>query len=178
MKKLSRREFLAFSAAAILDLYTAGPASGQGHVHHGEIRVSLDEEPELVFEGQLGVLTYPVVAGRKGYGTPRGEFSVLRKVHKPSWCPNPERRWVQRTEWYMEYYSRTGNRCIPYSHPNHPLGPWKLIFEPHGYAIHGKGDKALDKGSRYASHGCIRMRDEDICELAPMVGVGTPVLIG
>ena len=44
-----------------------------------------------------------------------------------------------------------------------------------GYAIHGT-DKPESVG-RSVSHGCVRMRNEDIERLFPMVAVGTPVYI-
>jgi lipoprotein-anchoring transpeptidase ErfK/SrfK len=44
-----------------------------------------------------------------------------------------------------------------------------------GYAIHGT-DKPESIGQS-VSHGCVRMRNEDIEQLYPMVAVGTPVYI-
>ena len=44
-----------------------------------------------------------------------------------------------------------------------------------GYVIHGT-NKKFGIGTR-VSHGCFRMRNEDITELFPQVPVGTPVTI-
>lgn len=54
------------------------------------------------------------------------------------------------------------------------LGAYRLNMGE-GYGIHGT-DKPGSIGSA-ASHGCIRMRNEDISQLVQLVDVGTPVYI-
>jgi lipoprotein-anchoring transpeptidase ErfK/SrfK len=44
-----------------------------------------------------------------------------------------------------------------------------------GYAIHGTNQP--DSIGRAVSHGCVRLRNEDIAKLYAMVEVGTPVYI-
>jgi hypothetical protein len=44
-----------------------------------------------------------------------------------------------------------------------------------GYAIHGTNNPSSI--GRSVSHGCIRMRNEDIEQLFPMVAIGTPVYV-
>ena len=44
-----------------------------------------------------------------------------------------------------------------------------------GYGIHGTNDPASI--GRSASHGCVRLRNEDIAQLYGMVNIGTPVYI-
>ncbi len=44
-----------------------------------------------------------------------------------------------------------------------------------GYAIHGTNQP--DSVGRAVSHGCVRLRNEDIDKLYAMVEVGTPVYI-
>jgi lipoprotein-anchoring transpeptidase ErfK/SrfK len=44
-----------------------------------------------------------------------------------------------------------------------------------GYGIHGTDHP--ESIGRSVSHGCVRMRNEDIERLYPMVGIGTPVYI-
>ena len=44
-----------------------------------------------------------------------------------------------------------------------------------GYALHGTNNPASI--GRSVSHGCIRLRNEDIARLYSMVAVGTPVYI-
>jgi len=44
-----------------------------------------------------------------------------------------------------------------------------------GYALHGTNQPASI--GRSVSHGCVRLRNEDIAQLYAMVTVGTPVFI-
>jgi lipoprotein-anchoring transpeptidase ErfK/SrfK len=44
-----------------------------------------------------------------------------------------------------------------------------------GYALHGTNQPASI--GRAVSHGCVRLRNEDIAKLYDMVSVGTPVFI-
>lgn len=46
-----------------------------------------------------------------------------------------------------------------------------------GYFIHGTWDGNRSSIGSYASHGCVRMYNEDIEKLYSLVGVGTPVYI-
>lgn len=71
----------------------------------------------------------------------------------------------------------TGRLYIVNKAPN-PGGPfgvyWLGLSKPH-YGIHGTNDPS-SIGKR-VSHGCIRMYNQDVTELARLVSVGTPVTI-
>jgi lipoprotein-anchoring transpeptidase ErfK/SrfK len=54
------------------------------------------------------------------------------------------------------------------------LGTHRLVMGD-GYALHGTDNPASI--GRSVSHGCVRLRNEDIAELYRMVDVGTPVYI-
>ncbi len=56
------------------------------------------------------------------------------------------------------------------------LGPVKLSLGD-GYMIHGTHYYDQDSIGDAASHGCIRMNNEDVLKLAKLVSVGTPVYI-
>lgn len=65
----------------------------------------------------------------------------------------------------------TAQRRIPDA-----LGPYKLDLGD-GYLIHGTNPYTTASIGRAASHGCIRMRNEDLGKLYQLVEVGTPVHI-
>jgi hypothetical protein len=65
----------------------------------------------------------------------------------------------------------TAQRRVP-----HALGPYKLDMGD-GYLIHGTHIYNEDSIGDAVSHGCVRMRNEDLNELYPMVPVGTKVTI-
>ncbi len=71
-----------------------------------------------------------------------------------------------------------GSYAVAVKRPN-PGGPfgamWLGLSVPH-YGIHGTNNPGSIGG--YVSHGCIRMHNRDVLELAGMVPVGTPVYIG
>lgn len=71
----------------------------------------------------------------------------------------------------------TGEYRIINKQPN-PGGPfgayWMGLSKPH-YGIHGTNDPALI--GREVSHGCIRMYNDDVVELAATVPINTRVTI-
>lgn len=71
----------------------------------------------------------------------------------------------------------TGSFTIVNKQPN-PGGPfgafWLGLSKPH-YGIHGTNDPSSI--GRAVSHGCIRMYNEDVLELANLVPIHTPVKI-
>ena len=59
--------------------------------------------------------------------------------------------------------------------PNNPLGPFKFTLGTPGYLIHGS-NKKFGIGMR-VSHGCFRMLNNNVLELAGMAPVGTKLRI-
>lgn len=109
------------------------------------------------------VRTYPVAVGAAGFETPRGLRHVVYKDRNPSWtAPNKP--------WAYPYQGQT----FPPGDPNNPLREWFIALGD-GIGIHGTSEEWTVGTS--ASHGCIRMHASDVDALAPLVPVGTPVLI-
>lgn len=77
----------------------------------------------------------------------------------------------------MSTATPVGNYSIAVKRPN-PGGPfgvmWLGLSVPH-YGIHGTNNPSSIGG--YVSHGCIRMYNQHVTELAGLVPVGTPVQI-
>lgn len=71
----------------------------------------------------------------------------------------------------------TGTYRIINKQPN-PGGPfgafWMGLSKPH-YGIHGTNNP--DSIGKFVSHGCIRMYNKDVLELAAKVPIGTVVII-
>lgn len=101
--------------------------------------------------GEL-IRSYPVAVGMPGHATPTGSYTIKKAVWNPWWHP-PDRGWA------------AGQGPVPPG-PNNPMGRVKLYFRPL-YYIHGTPLEG-SLGSA-ASHGCIRMRNEDAIELARLV---------
>jgi len=119
-------------------------------------------------KGSNQVHTYPLGVGREGWNSPLGETHILRKTPNPSWYP-PES--IRRE------HAAEGDplpRIVPPG-PDNPLGPYKLNLSMPGYLIHGS-NKLFGIGMR-VSHGCFRMFNPDVLELASLVNIGTKVRI-
>lgn len=114
------------------------------------------------------VHTYPLGIGREGWGSPLGTGRVTVKTPNPAWYPPKSIR---------EEHAAEGDilpAVVPPG-PDNPLGPYKMTLSFPGYLIHGS-NKKFGIGMR-VSHGCFRMFNHNVLELAAMVPVGTPVRI-
>ena len=105
-----------------------------------------------VLAGDSLITTMRVAVGMPRYPTPRGDFEITSIEWHPRWVP-PASPWAAK-EKPME------------PGPDNPMGRVKLNFRPL-YFLHGT-PAARSIGSA-ASHGCIRLRNEDAIALALLV---------
>jgi lipoprotein-anchoring transpeptidase ErfK/SrfK len=105
-----------------------------------------------------------VATGQAGYPTPHGLFHVIRKDPAPSWY-NPH------DDWSKDLPDVIGPG------PNNPLGTRALQLDAPGILIHGIPLEENATLGQNASHGCIRVKRENIEALYPLVPVGTLVVI-
>jgi len=124
-------------------------------------RIVLDlSDRQLTLYAQDQVLaTYDVAIGREGWETPVGEFHVMYMALDPVW----ENPW-------------TGEIINP--GPDNPIGRAVIVFEMIGddmVAFHGTPNESLI--GQAVSHGCVRMRNDDILDLYNRVSYGTPVSV-
>lgn len=100
----------------------------------------------------------PVAVGMPRFRTPRGAFAITSIEWNPWWIP-PDRPWAEH------------ERPAPPG-PGNPMGRVKLSYAPL-YYLHGTPFEA-SIGSA-ASHGCIRLRNADVIQLARLAHrYGTP----
>lgn len=120
------------------------------------------------FPDESTVVTYPVAVGKRGWSTPQGRTRIIAKKRNPTWTPPKSiiREAAKK--------GRTLKKVYP-AGPNNPLGTRALRLGMPGYLIHGT-NKPWSIGQR-RSHGCIRMRRDDVETLFDKVAVGTPVRI-
>ncbi len=119
-------------------------------------------------KGRDVVYTYPLGIGREGWKSPVGTTRITAKTPNPAWYPPKSIR---------EEHAADGDplpTVVPPG-PNNPLGPYKFTLGLPGYLIHGS-HKKFGIGMR-VSHGCFRMLNNNVLELAKMAPVGTPVRI-
>lgn len=119
-------------------------------------------------KGQNVVHTFPLGIGREGWNSPIANTTITGKFPNPTWIPPKSIR---------EEHAAEGDilPAIFPPGPNNPLGPFKFTLGTAGYLIHGS-NKKFGIGMR-VSHGCFRMLNHNVLELAKMVPVGTKVRI-
>ncbi|WP_313513642.1 L,D-transpeptidase family protein [Pseudomonas sp.] len=119
-------------------------------------------------KGENVVHTYPLGIGREGWGSPVTLTKVTAKTANPAWYPPASIR---------AEHAADGDPlpAIVPPGPDNPLGPFKFSLSLPGYLIHGS-NKKFGIGMR-VSHGCFRMLNQNVLELAKMAPVGTPVRI-
>ena len=110
-----------------------------------------DRKIVLMEDGQV-VKIYPIAVGKKSTPSPNGNFHIASRVVKPTWY-------------------QAGKVVGP--GPANPVGTRWMGLGYKGYGIHGTNrPKSIGKA---ASHGCIRMRNQDVEDLFERVEVGDPV---
>jgi hypothetical protein len=121
------------------------------YVSKGNHTVTLFKDGEMVAQ-------YPCAAGRGGC-TPEGTFTVNMKLVDPVWYwkgqaipPGPD--------------NGLGSRFIGITSDEYPKG----------YGLHGTNEPASI--GRDASHGCVRMHNEDVEKLYDLVEYGDTVVVG
>ena len=138
------------SAVLAAFLFAHGSVSAQSPL---EIVVDLSERTlEVRLHGEV-LERYDVAVGRRGFRTPRGTYRLSRVVWNPGWNP-PPRKWA-----------RDKKPAAPNAR-NNPMGDVKIFFSDMLY-IHGTED--TQSLGTPASHGCVRMRNEDVARIARLV---------
>lgn len=130
----------------------------------GQIIVSFGDRRlyHITKEGQA--MSYPIAIPRE-QSRWQGATSVSLKRENPDWRPTAEmmRENPKLPSW------------VPGGHPMNPLGVRALYLGSSTYRIHGT-DAPWTIGQN-VSKGCIRMFNEDVIHLYPLVPVGTKVTV-
>ncbi len=115
------------------------------------------------YENGVETRTYDCTPGMKGYTTPHGDWTLSYKDPAPTWY-NPHSSW-----------SASMPETIAPGASN-PLGLRALALScGGGIFIHGTTNKS-QLGTR-ASHGCIRLSNDNIVELYDIVETGIPIYV-
>ena len=130
------------------------------------ILVSLKERRIYLYDNRSVVAKYRCAIGMARYPTPTGTFEIRRKVKMPSWT-NPGGAWGTG----LPKYIKPG--------PSNPLGTRALYLYRNGRDTGIRFHGTTNRGSigRAASHGCMRMRREDVEKFYNQVPMYTQVYI-
>jgi L,D-transpeptidase ErfK/SrfK len=121
----------------------------------------------MLFHFEAGRLraAYPVALGKPTWPTPTGGFRIASLVKDKPWL-------VPKS--IQEEMRREGKEVLTRVEPgpDNPLGRHWIGLSIPGLGIHGTIAPSSIYGLR--SHGCIRLRPDDVAELFERVRVGTP----
>lgn len=121
--------------------------------------IKISQRKVYVYNGDKEIANYPIAVGKKGWETPKGNFKVIEMFEDPSW----EHPW---------------NGTVIGPGPENPLGDRWIGFWTDGKNYIGfHGTPAEQLVGQAVSHGCIRMRNNDVRKLFQQVRVGTPVIV-
>lgn len=118
------------------------------------IVVSFTDRKLALLEGDRVIKVYDVAVGADVSPSPTGEYQVVQRLENPT-------------------YYKSGVVIGPGA--QNPLGPRWIGLNVKGFGIHGTNRP--DSIGKSASHGCIRLRNEDIKDLFARVQVGDRVLL-
>ncbi|WP_009632488.1 L,D-transpeptidase [Synechocystis sp. PCC 7509] len=121
--------------------------------------LKLSDRRVYLYRGDKLATSYPVAIGKAGWETPVGSYKVMEMQRDPVW----EHPWT--------------GKLVPPGAKN-PLGARWIGFWTDGknfIGFHGTPQEKLV--GQAVSHGCVRMRNQDILALYAQVDVGTPVTV-
>jgi lipoprotein-anchoring transpeptidase ErfK/SrfK len=112
-----------------------------------------DRQLAVIEQGQV-LKTYPIAVGARGTPSPDGDFAIINHAKDPVY--------------------RHGDKEIAPGNDN-PLGTRWMGLSLKGYGIHGTNVQS--SVGKAISHGCFRMRKQDVEELYTLVHVGDTVMV-
>jgi lipoprotein-anchoring transpeptidase ErfK/SrfK len=127
----------------------AGPKASSSETSNRRVVVSLHDRTLVLIDNGAVVRVFPVAVGAPQTPTPVGTFTITNRI------PNPT-------------YYRPGKVIAP--GPSNPLGTRWLGLDVKGYGIHGTDDPLSIGHAR--SHGCIRLRNDDVEQLFELLRPG------
>jgi len=121
--------------------------------------LKLGERRVYVYQGNQMETSFPVAVGKPGWETPVGTYEVISMLQNPGWVS-----------------PFTGEEIPP--GPDNPLGERWIGFWTDGQNFIGfHGTPTRHSVGQAASHGCVRMFNEDILQLYELVDMGTTVVV-
>ena len=130
-------------------------------------RIEVDKPARLLrafTEGDELIGSYPASIGSEDKPAPSGRFEVRTVAWNPSYTYNPE--------YGFKGQKATKKVEVP-GGPNNPVGAVWIDLTADSYGIHGTPEP--ERVGKTASHGCVRLTNWDVRDLASMVHKGTVV---
>ena len=130
----------------------AGAAEAFAQEAARRVIVSIADRKAVLLEDGKVTRVYTVAVGKPSTPSPTGTFQIVTRIPHPTWY---------------------GPRVVVQPGKTNPLGTRWIGLSVKGYGIHGTtSPRSIGKA---ASHGCIRMRNQDVEELFELVRAGDTV---
>jgi lipoprotein-anchoring transpeptidase ErfK/SrfK len=158
--------FAALLLAAGLAFMSTQPQTEPPAVSYdaASVRMLIDISDRKLYVEEDGnrIQSFNVAVGTDRHPTPTGSYDVSRIIWNPRWVP-PNSDWAE------------GEKVREPGDPKNPMGRVKIFFKEPTYYIHGTNAES-SIGSA-ASHGCVRMLNDEVIDLARLLvdRTGTPV---
>jgi L,D-transpeptidase catalytic domain/Putative peptidoglycan binding domain len=160
-RKALKRALIAGESEVELAVKTVEPKVG-AEAFDKVLLVRIGENKLYLYEDGKITNEWTVATGLPEYATPTGIFEVTEKRYLPTWVnPAPD-------TWGASMPAE-----IPPG-PGNPLGLRAINWSAPAIRFHGTS--ATYSLGYNASHGCVRMSNDDVIQLYDMIDVGTPIV--
>ena len=133
------------------------------------VEIDLEEQTAYLLQNGRPVLATPISSGRYGHLTERGAFKILEKERS------------HYSSMYGKIVDAHGNTIVADADADMRVPPGgKFIPAPMHYFMRFSGADGMHAGylpGHPASHGCVRMPQENAIAFFNSVDVGTPVTV-
>ena len=133
------------------------------------VEIDLQDQAAYLIQGGRVILATPIASGRYGYLTPTGSFKVIEKERN------------HYSSMYGKIVDARGNTIVADADADMRVPPGgKFVPAPMRYFVRFSGANGLHAGylpGYPASHGCVRLPEENAIAFFNAVDVGTPVTV-
>jgi len=133
------------------------------------VEIDLDEQTAYLIQDRRVILATPIASGRAGHLTPIGSFKVIEKE-----C-------AHHSSMYGKIVDRWGNTLNVDADADMPVPPGgRFIPAPMYYFVRFSGANGMHAGylpGYPASHGCVRLPEQNAISFFNALRVGDPVTV-
>ncbi|HEY0650940.1 L,D-transpeptidase [Phenylobacterium sp.] len=153
-------------AAAGTKIVVAAPSRPQLPAKVAKVEVDKAMKQVRAYDAADRLLAaYPATVGSSELPTPNGEWAVRTIAPEPTWTYDPSR---------LNFGDRKAGKLTIKAGPNNPVGAVWIDLTKDTYGIHGAPEPRLV--GKVASHGCVRLTNWDVRQLAGAVEKGAKVI--
>lgn len=153
-----------FAVAGVRILVAAADAPAlSDKVEAIEVDKAVRQVRAFAADGRL-LAVYPASVGSTERPAPNGQFAVKAVATDPTYTYDPKR---------LTFGDRSAGKLTIKPGPNNPVGVAWIDLTVPTFGLHGAPDPRLV--GKHASHGCVRLTNWDVIELAKAVKTGAKV---